>query len=74
MVLDENRKVKKQEAAAVNTYRTVCLSINLAELIGYCQAAFRALRELRLPPLRPFQNHRLNDELERLAESVAAKE
>jgi hypothetical protein len=74
MVLDENRKVKTQEAAAVNTYRTVCLSINVAELIGYCQAAFRALRELRLPPLRPFQNQRLNDELQRLAESVAAKE
>lgn len=74
MVLDENRKVKIQEAAAVNTYRTVCLSIKVAELIGQCQAAFRALRELRLPPLRPFQNHRLNDELQRLAESVAANE
>ncbi len=73
-VLDENRRVRTQEAAAINTYRTVCLSINVAELIGYCQAAFRALRELRLPPLRPFQNVQLNDELHRLAERVAAKE
>jgi len=72
-VLDENRKVKTQEAAAVNTYRTVCLCNNVAELVGYCQAAFRALRELQLPPLRPFQNQRLNDELQGLAESVAAK-
>jgi hypothetical protein len=74
MVLDENRKVKTQEAAAVNTYRTVCLCNNVAELVGYCQVAFRALRELQLPPLRPFQNQRLNDELQGLAENVAAKE
>jgi hypothetical protein len=73
-VLDENRRVRTQEAAAINTYRTVCLSINVAELIGYCQAAFRALRELQLPPLRPFQNLQLNDELQRLAERVTAKE
>ena len=63
-----------QEAAAINTYRTVCLCNNVAELVGYCKAAFRALRELKLPPLRPFQNQRLNDELQGLAESVAAKE
>lgn len=73
-VLDENRKVKMQEAAAINTYRTVCLCNNVAELVGYCKAAFRALRELQLPTLRPFQNQRLNDELQGLAESVAAKE
>jgi hypothetical protein len=73
-VLDENLRVKTQEAAAVNTYRTVCLSVNVAELIGYCQAAFRALHELQLPPLRPFQNQQLNDELQRLAERVAARE
>jgi hypothetical protein len=73
-VLDENRRVRTQEAAAINTYRTVCLSMNVAELIGYCQAAFRALRELKLPPLRPFQNLQLNDELQRLAERVAAQE
>ena len=73
-VLDENRKVRTQEAAAVNTYRTVCLCNDVAELSGYCQAAFRALRELQLPPLRPFQNMQLNDELQKLAERVAVKE
>jgi len=31
------------------------LSFNVAELIGYCEAAFRALRELRLP-VEVFQN------------------
>ncbi len=73
-VADENRSVRMQEAAAVNTYRTVCLSLNVAELIGYCQAAFRALRDLRLPALRPFQSVQLNQELQTLAERVAAKE
>jgi hypothetical protein len=72
-ILAENRKVQLIEAAAVNSYRTVCLSLNVADLIGYCQAAFRALRELRLPPLRPFQNRRLNEELQNLAEHVTAK-
>jgi hypothetical protein len=73
-VLDENRKVQILEAAAVNSYRTVCLSFNVAELIGYCEAAFRALRELRLPPLRTYQNVQLNEEMQKLAERVVEKE
>jgi hypothetical protein len=73
-VADENQSVRMQEAAAVNTYRTICLSLNVAELIGYCQTAFRALRDLRLPTLRPFQNVQLNQELQTLAERVSGKE
>ena len=73
-VLDENRKVQILEAAAVNSYRTVCLSFNVAELIGYCESAFRALRELRLPPLRTFQNVQLNEEMQKLAERMVEKE
>jgi hypothetical protein len=73
-ILDDNRNVRVLEAAAVNTYRTVCLSLNVAELIGYCDAAFRALRELRLPPLRPFQGIQLTGELQKLAERVVAEE
>jgi hypothetical protein len=72
-VLDENRKVQLLEAAAVNSYKTVCLCFNVAELIGYCEAAFRALRELRLPPLRTFQNVQLNEELRKLAERMVEK-
>lgn len=73
-VLEENRKVQVLEAAAVNTYKTVRLSFNVGELIGYCEAAFRALRELRLPQLRPFQNARLNEELQKLAERIVSEE
>ena len=72
--MDDNRKVRVLQAAAVNTYRTVCLSLNVAELIGYCDAAFRALRELRLPPLKPFQGIQLTEEMQKLAERVIAKE
>ena len=72
-VLEENRKVQAQEAVAVNTYRTVCLSINVAEMIGSCQAAFCALRDLRLPPLRPFQNVQLNEEIQKLAERATGR-
>lgn len=72
-ILDENRKVQTLAAAAVNSYRTVRLSNDVADLIGYCEVAFRALRELRLPPLRPFQNVRLNEELQRLAERMVDK-
>jgi hypothetical protein len=73
-VLNENRKVRILTAAAVNSYRTIRLSSDVADLIGRCEAAFRALRELRLPPLRPFQNVQLNTELQRLAERMIEKE
>lgn len=45
----------------------------LLAVLGTCGAAFRALRELRLRQLRPFQGVRLNDELQRLAERVAGR-
>jgi hypothetical protein len=61
-------------AAAVNSYRTVRFSNDVADLIGRCHAAFLALRELRLPPLRTFQNVRLKEELQRLAERMVDKE
>ncbi len=73
-VLAENRKVQILEAAAVNSYRTVCLSFSVAELIGYCDSAFRALRDLQLPPLRTFQNAQLSEEMHKLAERMVEKE
>jgi hypothetical protein len=73
-ILDDNHKVRILEAAAVNTYKTVCLSLNVAELIGHCETAFRALRELRLPTLRPFQGIQLSEELQKLAERVVTEE
>jgi len=72
-VLEENKNVQTLAAAAVNSYRTVRLSFDVVDLIGQCDAAFRALRELRMPPLRKFQNVQLNEELQRLADRMVEK-
>jgi hypothetical protein len=57
-------------AAAVNTYKTVLLSLNVAELMSDCQKAFQALHGLKLPRLRTFQNLQLKGELQRLTERM----
>jgi hypothetical protein len=72
-ISDRNRETQRMLAAARNTYKTVRLSIDVAELIGQCQAAYRALRELKLPRMRTFQNLQLNEEMQRLAERVVEK-
>lgn len=69
-IAQEIEYTNRMFAAAANTYRTVQLSLNVAELITDCQSAFRALRELQVPRLRPFQNVALKDELQRLAERM----
>jgi hypothetical protein len=70
----EEQRTSRMLAAAANTYNTVRLSLNVAELMSDCQAAFRALRNLQIPQLRPFQNLELKDEMQRLAERVLDKE
>jgi hypothetical protein len=74
VVAAENECNKRTLAAAANTYKTVRLSLNVGELMSDCQTAFRALRQLRLPRLRPFQNLELKEELQSLAEHLLNKE
>lgn len=69
-IIHENKQVKRMLAVAVNTYKTMSLSSNVAELMNDCQNAFRALRQLHLPPLRTFQNLRLKGELQRLTDRM----
>jgi hypothetical protein len=66
----ENAHTIQMFAAAVNTYKTIRLSLNVSELMSDCHKAFRALRQLQLPRLRPFQNLQLKDELRRLSERM----
>lgn len=73
-IFARNCDTQRVLGAAVNTYRTVRIATNVRNVFGECQTAFKALRELSLPPLRTFQNVQLNDELQRLAERVAFKE
>jgi hypothetical protein len=70
----ENEESKRMLAAAVNTYKTVRLSLNVAELMSDCEKAFHALRQLRLPRLRTFQNLQLKKEMQRLAERMLDRE
>jgi hypothetical protein len=70
----ENEQTKLMLAAAVNTYKTVRLSLNVAELMSDCRTAFQALRQLRLPRLRTFQNLQLKSEMQRLAARMRDRE
>jgi hypothetical protein len=73
-VAAENMYTRRMLAVAVNTYKTVRLSLNVAELMSDCREAYRALRQLKVPPLRPFQDLRLKEELNQLAERMSEKE
>ena len=74
VIAGENEQTKLMLAAAINTYKTVSLSLNVAELLGDCEKAFHALRRLRLPRLRTFQNLNLKAEMQRLAERMLDRE
>jgi hypothetical protein len=74
VIASENRHTRLMLGAAINTYKTIRLSMNVAELMGYCRKAFQALRDLRLPRLRSFQNLQLKGEMQRLAERLREKE
>ncbi len=56
--------------AAINTYQAVRLSLNVAEMMRDNAKAFSALRQVRLPRLRTFQNLQLRAEMQRLAERM----
>ncbi len=46
VIVRENKQIKTMLAAAANTYKTMRLSINVAELMSDCQNAFKALRQI----------------------------
>jgi hypothetical protein len=73
-IASENRQTKLMLDAAVNTYRTIRLSMNVAELMSDCCEAFGALRQLRLPRLRTFQNLQIKGELQRLVDRMRDEE
>jgi SMC interacting uncharacterized protein involved in chromosome segregation len=69
-IAGENSETKRMLDAAINTYRTIRLSMNVAELMSDCREAFRALRQLHLPRLRTFQSLQLKGEIQRLTERL----
>jgi hypothetical protein len=73
-IAGENEHTKLMLAAGINTYKTVRLSLNVAELMSDCRKAFTALRQLRLPRLRTFQNVQLKSEMQKLAQRLHDRE
>lgn len=70
MVRNENAEVKKTLATAMNTYRTVKLSSDLAALMASGRQSFNTLMRLRLPYLREFQNEAMKKEFQRMTERL----
>jgi hypothetical protein len=72
-IASENRQTKLL-LDVVNTYKTMRLSMNVAELMSDCREAFGVLPQLHLPRLRTFQNLQLKGELQRLADRMRNEE
>jgi hypothetical protein len=73
-IAGENRHTKLMLNAALNTYKTIRLSMDVAGLMSDCREAFGALRQLQVPRLRTLQNVQLKAELQRLTERMREEE
>ena len=66
-----NLEVEKDLRLATNTWRTVDLSLETADLIRRGSEAFGALMTLELPPLRGFEGTELRERFQRLERRMA---
>ncbi len=71
-ILAENARTKEMIAVATNTYQTMRLSDDLTMLMGEHRRAFAALKDIPLPPLRPFKNAKLQQEVLKLNDRLLA--
>jgi uncharacterized coiled-coil protein SlyX len=69
-IMRENRHTRVTLDAAINTYKTIRLSMDVAKMMSDCRQAFGALRQTHLPRLRTFQNLGLKGEVQRLTERM----
>lgn len=65
-----NEACKKNILTAENTYKTVALSKNLADLMAESRRAFDSISGLTVPDMRPFQNKRLKDALDKITREM----
>jgi hypothetical protein len=70
MIETENREVEKNLATAINSYRTVKVSSDVAALIQTGRRNFEELMKLRVPYPRPFRNEVLRREFERMTREL----
>lgn len=54
-----NLETKKSILTAANTYKTVALSKDVAELMAVSRKAFNSITGLAVPDLRPFENQKM---------------
>ncbi len=65
-----NEACKKNILTAENTYKTVSLSKDLADLMSESRRAFDAISGLAIPDLRPFKNERLKDAFSKITREL----
>ena len=65
-----NVACKKNILTAQNTYKTVALSKDLAELMSASRRAFDSITGLSIPDLRPFKNERMKDALSEITREL----
>ena len=71
-VADALRISRREEAVAINTYRTVSLSANVASLIQEGLSTFETLYNLQVPDSASFENAEIREEFRKLTERIGA--
>ena len=61
---------KRNILTAQNTYKTVALSKDLADLMSNSRRAFEAISGLSIPDLRPFKNEKMKSALDRITREL----
>ena len=70
LVEQQREELKKALATAMNTYKTVRLSSDVAELLSSGRRDFDALMKLRMPSLRDFRNSALQRQFQMLTDQM----
>ncbi|MCA9139922.1 MAG: hypothetical protein KDB00_24285 [Planctomycetales bacterium] len=70
LIATENKRVQKNLATAMNTYDTVKLSSDVAELMSTGRRDFETLMKLQVPSLREFNNAAIRKEFERMTSEL----
>ena len=65
-----NAACRKNILTAENTYKTVALSKDLADLMSSSRRAFDSISGLSIPDLRPFKNEKMRDALDRITREL----
>jgi len=68
--LNAARKLLAQRNVALNTYKTVAQSIDLVRLVRTSNGEFQQLRQVEIPPLRPFESEQMKLEFEKLSNQI----